>query len=177
MLGPPAATGHQRFDCPTVPVTVVGLTGTPGAAIKPTWRSPPSATGATATTTSTTVGDQQPRSVHVSLAHRVTKWIRLSNDGEVGDVAVVGNGVRAEAHARLQVRTLSGGREITNPVQWDEFWARVAPEELHTIRLTVRIPRDAHYLDEYHVRVSAISAHDPSKIDVVTINVLTLSEN
>jgi hypothetical protein len=122
-------------------------------------------------------GAQQSRSVHVSPRHTVSTWIRLSSDGEVGDIAVLGSGVRAQAHARLQVRAFSGGREITNPLQWDEFWVRIAPEERRTIRVTVRIPREAHYLDEYQVRVSAISAHDPSKIDVVTINVLTLSEN
>lgn len=176
--GPRATTGRQRFDCPTVPVTVVGLTGTPVAHYQPDLEiSAHRDGGYRGNDVYNRSGDQQSRSIHVSPRHTVATWIRISNDGELRDVVVLGSGIHAEAHARLQVRAFSGGREITNPVQWDEFWTRVAPEERRSIRVTVRIPRDAHYLDEYHVRVSAISAHDPSKIDVVTIGVLTLSED
>jgi hypothetical protein len=101
----------------------------------------------------------------------------VTNDSDVRDVMVVGSGITSDAHARLRVRAFTGGREVTDPLKWDTFWTHLAPDTHSTLRVAVRIPRDAHYLDEYRVTLSVISAHDPSRVDVVAIDVLTLKED
>jgi alpha-tubulin suppressor-like RCC1 family protein len=176
--GPGASTGRRSFDDPTVPVTLPEVTGRTARAYQPDLTISSTRDGRyRGDGLYNRTGDHQSRSIHVSPGHRVTTWIRVTNDSDVRDVLLVGSGISSDAHARLQVRAFSGGREVTDALGRNAFWTRLATNSHSTVRMTVRIPRSAHYLDSYRVKISVISAHDSSQTDVVAINVLTLKED
>ena len=118
----------------------------------------------------TSTGNGQTKEFTALRGRRVTFFIRLQTDGDVGDfIYVEGHAWLRWQNAILEPRYFRGGEEISRSIELGQYWTRVGVDGRVTIRVTVKAHPNLVPRHGAAFTISSLSSHDPMKVDVVRI--------